>query len=94
MTQKPRRIQTAGKWSETEDGWLYAAVARSGEEVLARADFTLMSADDGSEERSDLPETTREEIERDIEEVVRQQAVRILDRRAGQGTTGTDGTED
>lgn len=89
MTGKPRRIETAGTWRPTEEGMIYAAVARSGGEVLARADFTLMmSVDEGEDPADMLPATTREEIERDIEEVVRQQAVRILDRRAGQGAPG------
>lgn len=86
MTQRPRHIETAGKWRETEDGVLYAAVAKSGEETLARADFTLMTARvDGTDEAGGLPEAIRREVEREIEEVVRQQAVRILDRRAEGG---------
>lgn len=87
MTPEPRRIRTAGTWRETEEGLLYAAVAKSGDEVLARADVTLVAADlaaDG-DGRQILPEVTRREIEAEIEEVVRQQGVRVLDRRERAG---------
>lgn len=83
LTQKPRRIQTAGKWRETEEGMLYAVVAKSGGEVLASADVTLATADfsPGPAGESVIPERLRREIEDEIEELVRQQAVRVLDRR-------------
>lgn len=94
MTGKPRRIETAGTWRPTGEGMIYAAVARSGDEVLARADFTLMmSVDEGEDPAEMLPRATRVEIEREIEEVVRQQAVRILDRRRRGGPRATDGPE-
>lgn len=83
MTHKPRHIETAGKWLETEEGILYAAVAQSRGEVLAKVDFTLMIADSetGSDGEEILPESTQAKIEREIKDLVRQQAVRLLDRR-------------
>lgn len=88
MTQRSRHIETAGKWRETDEGTLYAAVAKSEGETLAKADFTLMTAAGGSageaeEVLPELPEPTRREIEENVDKLVRQQAVRVLDRRSG-----------
>lgn len=83
MSPGPRHIETAGRWRETSEGLLYAAVAKSGDEVLAKADFTLAVAEGEreTEAKEVLAEMTRQSIEDEIEEVVRQQAVRVLDRR-------------